>query len=334
MSWWIGQARWQGDTGTLSPRSFRPAKTLLDAVSVVDEGVEEKWMEARLSPQRQDHSHCLLHTGHAIDEAKSAMGSGQPGICQVRRKLMRDFGNWHSTSYFNADISGTGVADVVALCQFGISSLGKNLHPADVQYVTDMANFVHCLTHMQRNDLSKLLHGTVSKLKRDSDADNKCKWKTLIPTDPMAMRRQFWDGKHSFLGNIPYPTVYPVNNHAYVSLRDCIRNRLAFGFPLEKVESGEGNKFNCVLSLMQAECSQRVIRRCQRDYTEPVLVLLITEWQDGYDAHSFSKTNRGSSWIKIVTIAEPHEHKNSPEVSYHCVCSIHVWPIVVLTLRL
>ena len=28
-------ARWQGETGTLSPRSFRPAKTLLEAVSVV-----------------------------------------------------------------------------------------------------------------------------------------------------------------------------------------------------------------------------------------------------------------------------------------------------------
>ena len=183
----------------------------MDAVSVVDEGVEEKWMEARFSPQRQDHSHCLLHTGHAIDEAKSAMGSVEPGRCQVRRKSMRDFGNLHSTSYFNADISGSGVADVVALSQFGISSLGNNLHPADVQYVTDMANFVHGLTQMQRNDLSRLLHGTVSKLKRDFDAGNKCKWKTIIPTDPVDMRRQVlgWQKFVSREYSLPDRTRYP-----------------------------------------------------------------------------------------------------------------------------
>ena len=81
------------------------------------------------------------------------------------------------------------------------------------------------------------------------------------------------------------------------------------------MESGGGNQVNCVVSLIQAECCQRVIRCCQSDYSEPVLVLPLIEWQDGYDAHSFSKTNRGSSWIKIVTIAEPHDHKNKPEVS-------------------
>src|SRR5437867_7537013 len=35
MSWWIGQARWQGETGTLRLRSFRPENTLFEAVSVV-----------------------------------------------------------------------------------------------------------------------------------------------------------------------------------------------------------------------------------------------------------------------------------------------------------
>src|SRR6059036_2000173 len=35
MSWWIGQARWQGETGTLRLRSLRPTNTLFEAVSVV-----------------------------------------------------------------------------------------------------------------------------------------------------------------------------------------------------------------------------------------------------------------------------------------------------------
>ena len=31
---------------------------------------------------------------------------------------LRDFGNPNSNTYFNADIQGSGIADVVALCQF------------------------------------------------------------------------------------------------------------------------------------------------------------------------------------------------------------------------
>jgi hypothetical protein len=131
------------------------------------------------------------------------------------------------------------------------------------------------------------------------------------------LRRQFWEGKQSFLGNVPYPTITALDGHAYVSLRECIWNRLAFGFPLEKVEScGEENKLRTVLTVMQAECSQRVLQKCTKEYDEPVLIILLREWQDGYDPHAMSKINRGSAWVKIVTISEPHDHKNGPEVSF------------------
>jgi hypothetical protein len=92
--------------------------------------------------------------------------------------------------------------------------------------------------------------------------------------------------------------------------------RLAFGYPLETLEvwptSSENRK---VRTLMQSECCQRVIQKCKGLYKEPVLILLLKEWQDGYDPHSFSKANRGSAWIKMMTIAEPHDQRNSPEVS-------------------
>jgi hypothetical protein len=284
---------------------------------------EEKWIELRSSPQKANQQDSL------VNSSPVATGAPSPLVKDTQRRLfdgdssttnvssLRDFGNVHSSSYFNADINGTGVADVVALCQFGISDVGKLIHPSDVQYVTDMANFVHGLSHVQRHDVSRILMATVSKVERDGDPSNKRKWKTLIPTNPSDMRRQYWEGKQSFLCNIPYPTIQSVDNHAYVSLRECIRNRLAFGFPLEKLKCGEGNHDVAIRTVMEAETSQGVIQRCKNAYNEPVLVLLLREWQDGYDPHAFSKKNRGSCWIKTVTIAEPHKHSNGPEVCAH-----------------
>ena len=124
--------------------------------------------------------------------------------------------------YFNADINGNGVADKVAMGQFGISYLGADINPSDVQYTTDIANFVHDLSQTQRRDLSLILASTVDKVNRDKT--DKRLWKTNIPTSPEEMRRQYWDGKTSFLDNIPFPTVQSIGEHAYVSIRDCIKN--------------------------------------------------------------------------------------------------------------
>lgn len=281
---------------------------------------EERWIEVRSSPQKVNQQDSLVNlspgsTGESaafVKDTQRRLFDGDSSRSNV--SSLRDFGNIHSSSYFNADINGTGVADVVALCQFGISDIGKQIHPSDVQYVTDMANFVHGLSHTQRKDLSGILLATVSKVERDGDPSNKRKWKTLIPTNPSDMRRQYWEGKQSFLCNIPYPTIHSVDNHAYVSLRECIRNRLAFGFPLENLQTSEDRHDVPIRTVMEADASQAVIQRCKNAYDEPVLVLLLREWQDGYDPRSFSKKNRGSCWIKTVTIAEPHEHSNGPEV--------------------
>lgn len=43
---------------------------------------------------------------------------------------------------------------------------------------------------------------------------------------------------------------------------------------------------------------------------------MIKEWQDGYDPHAYSKANCGSSWVKTVTISEPHENKNNAQYTY------------------
>jgi hypothetical protein len=224
---------------------------------------------------------------------------------------LRNFGNPQSTAYFNADINGSGIADIVAKCEFQLQEVGKLLHKSDVQYATDMAQFVHGLTHSQRNSLSRLLASTLAKAARDSRAKS---WKTTIPTNPVVMRNHFWDGQNAFLSNIPCPTVYTLTSHAYTSVRDCIRDRLAFGFPLEKVELCDDENAP-VRTLMQSISSQRVLRTCQDLFTEPVLVLFLTEWQDGYDPHAMSKNNRGSCWVKVITISETHDGRNCAQVS-------------------
>jgi hypothetical protein len=293
-----------------------------------DEAMEEQtWEIIRKSPHKQKGAESLLFAGG--EGAESLLGDDNKAVAAKRTLFqkdsitsLRDFGNANSSSYFNADINGNGLADIVGKCQFQMSDVGKDLHPADVQYTTDIANFVHGLTHVQRGNLANILGATVAKIHRDTEMDgdskNEARWKTSIPTNPQMLRSQIWEGRQAFLGNIPYVTVEQVAAHAYCSLRACIRDRLAFGFPLEKVELRETNdRDNPVRTTMQSEDSQCKLQVCMRRYKEPVLVLFLKEWQDGYDPHSFSKTNRGSCWVKLITIAEPHDHRNSPEVRNH-----------------
>lgn len=274
-----------------------------------DPGEEEQWVQTRNSPMKEKKEESLLYPSNLDDDERKV-------ACKLFHSAtntsLRDFGNPQSTAYFNADINGSGIADIVAKCDFQLPEVGKRLHESDVQYATDMAQFVHGLTHSQRNSLSRLLASTVAKVDRDSRTKS---WKTTIPTNPVVMRNQVWEGKNALLWNIPCPPVHTLASHAYTSVRDCIRDRLAFGFPLEKVELREDENAP-VRTLMQSRSSQRVLRKCQDLYNEPVLVLFLKEWQDGYDPHAMSKKNRGSCWVKVVTISEPHDDRNSAQVSF------------------
>jgi hypothetical protein len=271
------------------------------------------WIERRLSPMKLDNTTGLLFKDNCTDVSEMSRCTTSFANDSISTSCFpsRDFGNSHSNMYFNADINGNGVADIVAMGQFGMSSLGAYLNPSDVQYTTDIANFVHDLSQSQRRDLSLILASTVQKVNRDKT--EKRLWKTNIPTSPEEMRRQYWDGKTSFLGNIPFPTVQSIGEHAYVSIRECIKNRLAFGFAIEKLEIIKDSTAP-VRTVMQSPKCQRIIRDCNNKYDVPVLIVFLKEWQDGYDPHSFSKANRGSVWVKTITISEPHEHKNQSEV--------------------
>lgn len=289
----------------------REGKKTRDSPCAVEDD-NEKWIEARNSPKKEKKDDSLLLPLNQDGDRKVACKLFDGGTTTS----MRDFGNPQSTAYFNADINGSGMADIVAMCYFGISDVGKLIHSADVQYATDLGDFVHGLTHSQRDNLSRLLGSTVAKVNRDNKrTNNSATWTTSIPTNKVVMRKQFWEGQRAFLSNIPCPTVETLSSHAYTSLRECIRQRLAFGFPLEKVELRENEDRTPVRTLMQSKSSQKILHMCQDLYNEPVIVLFLKEWQDGYDPHAMSKNNRGSCWVKLVTISEPHGNRNSPEVS-------------------
>lgn len=294
----------------------KPTETGGDMYDTDIDGVDpqgtEVWVEKRMSPMKSQEEYTMVFNKDKLEERTS---NNQGAYATVNAdgcaNSNRDFGNRNSTMYFNADINGSGLADIVALSQFGVTEPGSKLNASDVQYTTDIANFVHTLSQTQRADFSRLLAGTVAKVVRDTRSDRL--WKTVIPQCPQELRKQYWEGKQSFLGNIPYPTVDALGDHAYTSVRECIRNRLAFGFCMEKVHLVEEPNvpIRCVIN---SPVCQRVIRKCQQMYVVPVLILFLKEWQDGYDPHSFSKTNRGSAWVKTITISEPHEHKNQAEV--------------------
>jgi hypothetical protein len=107
---------------------------------------ELKWTEVRMSPYKQKREESLLFAagedGEATNHLSRELFSSEenirsPEVTGTKRFEVsnQNFGNSTYSAYFNADINGSGVADIVALSQFGLLNTGKEIHPLDVQYI-------------------------------------------------------------------------------------------------------------------------------------------------------------------------------------------------------
>jgi len=65
---------------------------------------------------------------------------------------------------------------------------------------------------------------------------------SLVPTSTKALDRRYLKGKHSFIQNIPRPTVEVIGNHAYVNLKSCIADILGrHDFEIEALTDYDNN---------------------------------------------------------------------------------------------
>ena len=157
------------------------------------------------------------------------------------------------------------------------------------------------------------------------------RWNLPIPTSGATLRSVCFKGKNSFFSNLPLPDVQKIDGYSYVSLVNIVSDFLASGYPYDKTiedMAHDGNEANTIASLGTSLVGQSIRRRAlQRAEHEnsslPLVILYIIEWSDAFEPNT-TKTNRGSVWIKTVTISpiqggsvsrEDNKHHNTYPLS-------------------
>ena len=146
-------------------------------------------------------------------------------------------------------------------------------------------------------------------------------WFTRMPDSFQDMRHLYLEGKTSFIPNVPRPNVIRLQRHAYVSIIDCIADILAHGLDLDTINAGSACGDNDTAAVSQFPASQKnsESQHCREIYDRaqaisaittynehhPLICLWINEWSDGFKPSYSVKANRGSAWLKTITIPPP-----------------------------
>ena len=236
--------------------------------------------------------------------------------------------NTASENYFKHEFIAKhgGRAHVVAMSQFQVELYrpSQNIHPSEVQYHLDFCLLVSKLTRGERSLLAKVMQQTVTIAtnRLQSSISSSCDGTfkdTAIATTAEQIRCTYVDGKFAMLKNLPHPKVTIVDGHGYVSLRDCVSDILAHGLELDVIRTHSEIPLlvkklsECKVS--QAIYDQGVMSNIVGD--DPLVVLYFNEWSDDFDPSSSStRNNRGSVWMKSVTISPPSHQLHSLQYTY------------------
>ena len=135
------------------------------------------------------------------------------------------------------------------------------------------------------------------------------RWNLPIPSSGSILRSVCFKGKNSFFNNLPLPDVQKIDGYSYVSLVNVVSNFLASGYSYDKtIQDGMSDcEPNTIASLGTSPVAQSIRRRALKRAEDensslPLVILYIIEWSDAFEPN-ITKTNRGSVWIKTVTIS-------------------------------
>jgi len=176
------------------------------------------------------------------------------------------FSTLENQLYFKHHHMEEGPSLLVARSQGFVTDLVQKIDKTEVCFHVGMASLLCTLTRQQRDDLASLLKMCIQITQQHEKASQTLK--TILPCTAQLMRSLYVKGKNAILPSLPRPSIRMIGDHAYVSLCDCVADLLGHGHG-----------------------------------SEPFLCLYITEWSDGFEPSISTKANRGSCWIKTVTIS-------------------------------
>lgn len=224
----------------------------------------------------------------------------------------------YNKNYFEMENKhGLGQAYLVGRSQFQLGIVGSDLCSEEVQMHMNIAGLVSAMTTGQRDKLATVLEQVVTVTRRQCLSKRSSNWCTQVPVTTSELRAKYVKGKHALLPNLPRPPVQRIGDHAYVSLIDCVADLLGHGLPVDSIERNGGNlTVSKISESLKAQHIRDNAEKMSHDENADLLVLYVTEWSDGFEPSLSIKGNRGSCWIKSVTIAPPPEKIHSLTHTY------------------
>ena len=183
-----------------------------------------------------------------------------------------------------------------------------------------LAKFVTNLTRNQRVELGFIIEMIIQKYDNKSEDGHDCDGDkpttqdtivTRIPSSETEFARMYLRGPKSILKNIPMPKVKFIENHSYVSVKQCAVNFLSMDNYPGKISHLNNT---IVKSVVESNIGKLVYARAIKSNPgvkeEDILVLLGLQWSDDFEPNSSSKSNRGSVWIKTLSFISDRLTKN------------------------
>ena len=165
-----------------------------------------------------------------------------------------------------------------------------------------MAKFVNKLSKKQRLEFATILKllskkfkekGKCETSKHTDDDNNEPTFETTIPTTDSALRNIYMVGSSSILKNLPRSKVSMVDEHSYVSIRQCIAQFFSSGKMPQNVSKTElKNIMSISDSNVRKEVYARAVKVNPDVSRDNLIVLMGISWSDDFDPNSSIKANR------------------------------------------
>ena len=264
-----------------------------------------------------------------VEDMKSDIQGSDNGI--KSDVLIEDMYDRNETyNYMNNNISVErpydGPSYLVGRAITNTNNLHQKMDENDIMLHLLMAKFVTKLSKNQRLQFAlimKLLmkkYGSCKKDETTKSRDNEHTNSilvTVIPTSDSEFRKVYMTGQSSIWKNLPRPKVSMVDDHSYVSIRQCIIQFLANGKMPQRVSKEKGNNVTSLSdSNVRKEVYERAVKANLHVSTDNLIVLMGISWSDDFDPNSSIKANRGAVWIRTVTFISETFTDNTLEDTY------------------
>ena len=320
-----------------------PNESCAELASVVRSNEDYKWARSLLCENcGEEWQVCVFCGGsraHLVDETSMIKHERRYHKKEIKRKsteveevpvqscrgfLALPHGSRSMSRYFWDNQTGDGPACLVARSHFCLdgmqSQLTRELTREDVKMGVSLCRLVLLLSREQNEDLAGLLRMVVRYTQSSCSCSDLIKENVQmcgqVPTNYKDLRKKFLHGRFAMIPSLPTPTVKFVDeNHAYVSLHECIQDLFMHGVPVEPV--GHQEHRQAVKKISESRMASifyhDAINKCG---SGNCYALWFNEWSDDFEPNSMNKSNRGSVWIKCITISCLFEKRNSMCYTY------------------